>query len=191
MFTTGQVCSGSCIQPNSGNTGIATRSSSQTELHDVTLACYDDQTIQAHRVMLGAVSPGCDGFLRKTPHPHPLIHMRGATDPHGRPPQPDLPPGDPKPLPWNKFICLRDDTFYSSMLPWSELLQPAPGSRATNQQLPGPGCTEVLSPSHQLQLQDLSSVQLPGPSSHQLQGTYRPRPEFFKTRDPACRSCNS
>ena len=62
----------SFFQPNSGDTGIATQSSSQTEFHDVTLACYDDQTIQAHRVMLGAVSPGGDVFFLRKPRTHTL-----------------------------------------------------------------------------------------------------------------------
>ena len=44
---------------------------------DVTLACEDGQQVKAHRVILSASSPFFDSLLKRNPHPHPLIIMRG------------------------------------------------------------------------------------------------------------------
>ena len=43
---------------------------------DVTLAC-EDQTIEAHKVILSICSPFFRDILKKNQHPHPLIYMRG------------------------------------------------------------------------------------------------------------------
>ena len=43
---------------------------------DVTLAC-EDQSIQAHKVILSASSPFFSSLLKAHPHPQPLIFMRG------------------------------------------------------------------------------------------------------------------
>jgi hypothetical protein len=47
------------------------------DFFDVTLAC-DDEQIQAHKVILGACSPFFRNILRRNPHPHPLLYMKGV-----------------------------------------------------------------------------------------------------------------
>ena len=45
---------------------------------DVTLACDDDQMVEAHRVVISAGSSFFEGILRKIGgHPHPLLYLRG------------------------------------------------------------------------------------------------------------------
>ena len=44
---------------------------------DVTLACEDEQ-IQAHKVILSACSPFFHMVLRRNPHQHPLIYLKGV-----------------------------------------------------------------------------------------------------------------
>ena len=44
---------------------------------DVTLAC-DDNQIQAHKVILSACSPFFRNVLRRNPHQHPLIYLKGV-----------------------------------------------------------------------------------------------------------------
>ena len=46
---------------------------------DVTLACEDDETIQAHRVILSACSPVFNRILKKNTHSHPLIFLSDVT----------------------------------------------------------------------------------------------------------------
>ena len=48
------------------------------EFHNVTLVCNDNHVLQAHKVMLAADSIFFRGLLRKHPHAHPLIYMRGG-----------------------------------------------------------------------------------------------------------------
>jgi len=43
---------------------------------DVTLACEDKQ-IEAHKVILSGSSPMFKDLLKRNPHPHPLIYLRG------------------------------------------------------------------------------------------------------------------
>ena len=43
---------------------------------DVTLACEDDQQVEAHKVILAASSPFFQKLLGRNKHPHPLIYMR-------------------------------------------------------------------------------------------------------------------
>ena len=45
---------------------------------DVTIACDDDQ-IDAHKVILSAASPFFENILKRNPHNHPLIYLRGTT----------------------------------------------------------------------------------------------------------------
>merc|ERR1712129_165485 len=47
------------------------------ELSDVTLACEDDQQVEAHRVILAASSPFFQNILKRNQHPHHLIYLRG------------------------------------------------------------------------------------------------------------------
>jgi len=44
---------------------------------DVTIACDDDQ-IDAHKVILSAASPFFHNILKRNPHSHPLIYLRGT-----------------------------------------------------------------------------------------------------------------
>ena len=43
---------------------------------DVTLACEDGHQVNAHKVILAAVSPYFQNILKKNQQPHPLIYMR-------------------------------------------------------------------------------------------------------------------
>jgi len=44
---------------------------------DVTLACEDDDQLTAHKVVLSACSPFFRTVLRRNPHQHPLLYMKG------------------------------------------------------------------------------------------------------------------
>eukprot|EP00092_Neocalanus_flemingeri_P039009 GFUD01042465.1.p1 GENE.GFUD01042465.1~~GFUD01042465.1.p1 ORF type:complete len:263 (-),score=54.48 GFUD01042465.1:99-887(-) len=50
---------------------------SSEEFCDVTIACEDDQQIEAHKVVLAASSPFFRNILRKNKHPHPLLYLKG------------------------------------------------------------------------------------------------------------------
>ena len=60
--------------------GTAYKLQSEPELHDVTLACEDSQTMGAHKVFLAAVSPVFKYLLSEYPHPHTLIYVRAVHD---------------------------------------------------------------------------------------------------------------
>jgi len=47
------------------------------DFFDVTLAC-DDNQLQAHKVILSACSPFFRSVLKKNPHQHPLIYLKGV-----------------------------------------------------------------------------------------------------------------
>ena len=47
------------------------------DFFDVTLAC-DDEQIQAHKMILGACSPFFRNILRRNPHQHPLLYLKGV-----------------------------------------------------------------------------------------------------------------
>jgi len=47
------------------------------DFFDVTLAC-DDEQIQAHKVILSACSPFFKAVLRRNPHAHPLLYLKGV-----------------------------------------------------------------------------------------------------------------
>jgi len=47
------------------------------DFFDVTLACDDDQ-MQAHKVILSACSPFFRNILRRNPHQHPLLYLKGV-----------------------------------------------------------------------------------------------------------------
>merc|ERR1712242_262302 len=49
----------------------------EKDFFDVTLACEDDQ-IEAHKVILSACSPFFKGVLKKNPHAHPLLYLKGV-----------------------------------------------------------------------------------------------------------------
>lgn len=48
------------------------------DFFDVTLAC-DDEQINAHKVILSACSPFFKNILRRNPHQHPLLYMKGVS----------------------------------------------------------------------------------------------------------------
>jgi len=48
------------------------------DFFDVTLACKDDKQIQAHKVILSACSPFFKTILKKNPHQHPLLYLKGV-----------------------------------------------------------------------------------------------------------------
>jgi len=49
----------------------------EKDFFDVTLACEDSQ-VQAHKVILSACSPFFRNILRRNPHQHPLLYLKGV-----------------------------------------------------------------------------------------------------------------
>jgi len=49
----------------------------EKDFFDVTLACEDSQ-LQAHKVILSACSPFFRNVLRRNPHQHPLLYLKGV-----------------------------------------------------------------------------------------------------------------
>ena len=49
----------------------------EKDFFDVTLACDDDQ-LQAHKVILSACSPFFRSVLKRNPHQHPLLYLKGV-----------------------------------------------------------------------------------------------------------------
>eukprot|EP00092_Neocalanus_flemingeri_P040222 GFUD01043811.1.p1 GENE.GFUD01043811.1~~GFUD01043811.1.p1 ORF type:complete len:336 (+),score=64.40 GFUD01043811.1:448-1455(+) len=49
----------------------------EKDFFDVTLAC-DDSQLQAHKVILSACSPFFRNVLRRNPHQHPLLYLKGV-----------------------------------------------------------------------------------------------------------------
>merc|ERR1712002_663752 len=47
------------------------------DFFDVTLAC-DGNQLEAHKVILSACSPFFRGVLRRNPHAHPLLYLKGV-----------------------------------------------------------------------------------------------------------------
>ena len=50
----------------------------EKDFFDVTLACDDDQ-LQAHKVILSTCSPFFRNILRRNPHQHPLLYLKGVS----------------------------------------------------------------------------------------------------------------
>jgi len=50
----------------------------QKDFFDVTLACDDNSQIEAHKVILSACSPFFRNILRRNPHQHPLLYIKGV-----------------------------------------------------------------------------------------------------------------
>ena len=48
------------------------------DFFDVTLACEDDCQVSAHKLILSACSPFFRSVLKKNPHQHPLLFLRGV-----------------------------------------------------------------------------------------------------------------
>ena len=53
----------------------------ENDFFDVTLAC-DDEQLEAHKLVLSASSPFFKNILRKNPHQHPLIYLKGVKHSH-------------------------------------------------------------------------------------------------------------
>jgi len=69
-----------CLRWNDfeSNVSIAFRElREEKDFFDVTLAC-DDNQVQAHKVILSACSPFFRNILRKNPHQHPLLYLKGV-----------------------------------------------------------------------------------------------------------------
>merc|ERR1712142_285589 len=47
------------------------------DFFDLTLACENDEKVQAHKVILAACSPFFHHVLRHNPHHHPLLYLKG------------------------------------------------------------------------------------------------------------------
>ena len=45
---------------------------------DVTLACEDGKQVKAHKAIIAAFSPFFQNLLKRNPHQHSLIYMRGV-----------------------------------------------------------------------------------------------------------------
>jgi len=50
----------------------------EKDFFDVTLACDDDSQIEAHKTILSACSPFFRSVLRRNPHQHPLLYLKGV-----------------------------------------------------------------------------------------------------------------
>ena len=48
------------------------------DFFDVTLACDEEETVKAHKVILSACSPFFRSLLRRNRHEHPLLYMKGV-----------------------------------------------------------------------------------------------------------------
>jgi len=69
-----------CLRWNEfeSNLGIALRDlRDNNDFFDLTLACDDAQEIQVHKVILSACSSFFRNILRRLPHHHPLVYLRG------------------------------------------------------------------------------------------------------------------
>ena len=61
------------------NIGVAFRELREDkDFFDVTLACCDGEQLQAHKVILSACSAFFRNVLRRNPHAHPLLYLKGV-----------------------------------------------------------------------------------------------------------------
>ena len=69
-----------CLKWNDFETNISTglrELREEKDFFDVTLAC-DDNQLQAHKVILSACSSFFRNILRRNPHQHPLLYLKGV-----------------------------------------------------------------------------------------------------------------
>jgi len=69
-----------CLRWNDFESNISTafrELREEKDFFDVTLAC-DDNQVQAHKVILSACSPFFRSILRRNPHQHPLLYLKGV-----------------------------------------------------------------------------------------------------------------
>ena len=50
----------------------------ERDFFDVTLACDDNAQIEAHKTILSACSPFFRNVLKRNPHQHPLLYLKGV-----------------------------------------------------------------------------------------------------------------
>jgi hypothetical protein len=70
-----------CLKWNEFQTNIAStlrEIRDDKEFFDVTLACEDQEQVQAHKVVLAVCSPFFRAVLQRNPHDHPLIYLKGV-----------------------------------------------------------------------------------------------------------------
>jgi hypothetical protein len=48
------------------------------DFFDITLACAGERQVQAHKLILSACSPFFKSILKKNPHQHPLVYLKGV-----------------------------------------------------------------------------------------------------------------
>ena len=48
------------------------------DFFDITLACAGGRQVQAHKLILSACSPFFKSILKKNPHQHPLVYLKGV-----------------------------------------------------------------------------------------------------------------
>ena len=53
----------------------------EKDFFNVSLACEDSGQMEAHKVVLAACSPFFKEVLRRNPHQHPLIYLKGISGP--------------------------------------------------------------------------------------------------------------
>ena len=69
-----------CLRWNDFETNISSaikEIKEDKDFFDVTIACDDDQ-IQAHKVIISACSPFFRTVLKRNPHQHPLLYLKGV-----------------------------------------------------------------------------------------------------------------
>ena len=69
-----------CLKWNDfeANIGVAFRElRDDKDFFDMTIACEDNQ-MEAHKMILAACSPFFRNILRKNPHSHPLLYIKGV-----------------------------------------------------------------------------------------------------------------
>jgi len=70
-----------CLRWNDFESNISTafrELKDDNDFFDVTLACKGEKQIQAHKVILSACSPFFKSVLKKNPHQHPLLYLKGV-----------------------------------------------------------------------------------------------------------------
>ena len=70
-----------CLKWNEFETNISSAFKElreEKDFFDVTIACEDENQIQAHKVILSACSPFFRNILRRNSHQHPLLYLKGV-----------------------------------------------------------------------------------------------------------------
>ena len=86
QFVFGQICRNKmsekfCLRWNDfeNNISVAFKDlREEKDFFDVSLACDSDEQISAHKVILSACSPWFRAILKRNPHQHPLLYLKGV-----------------------------------------------------------------------------------------------------------------